>query len=871
MLTHALWPRRMPRLEFDPPHPYRSAMRNACLSAAILALALVGCESSDAPARPEPVEYRLVFEDDFQSPAIDSGKWTVAAGAGCPALCATAAQATRYAAANVVVRDGALLVQAQRGLGGAAFSGAVHTLGKFSFRHGRVEIEARLPAAADVLAAIRLLPVEGERYGPWPSSGEIAVVESFAEARGAVVRSATRYGLPTPPFHGASARYDVGPAADMRMAKYALEWDADEMRFFLDGDHVHTQTADEWYTYFPAGADGEYDDLGAYRVGTGSAPFDQPFYLAIDLAALGGSERALPQSLEVDAVRVYECVNDVSGRGCGERSEAATTLADNDGGPLQDAETAKPFVEQLVLYANGPAALAVPVDGAAVETTLLPESTGDPWTTVMSNPRQPEAGNPGNIVWRFAVFADANASGRALLSLPNRSESAFRESGFDFSGSRTEGPGADPVGEVVFDMYAETLAETATISVGLADGYPSGRTVQLPNDDIPRGAWKTVSVKFADLLSVSDAEGGCCGLGLANVARPFMLHVQGGDADLLLDNIRVVNACKVVGGCGANTAEIVSPRRTCTAGERLRFGFYAFFAPVSYSADEDPDSAGFAMHRGFEAALLSALEALDDAGLSFSRHPITTWPNIWLRSTSEYDVVGGGITILDSRTRNSDGETVVRFTRPHIAFEQSLLVRSEDATQLATHAMLASDVRVGVLAGTTGEARLLQLTGLTDAEGNLAAGTQVETPAGTIVADGSSRFRITSAGTTENLVGRTRLLPPDASGPQVIYLGQELGERELLQALEEGAIDAVARGTIGNSDAAVASNGKFTVTARDPNPEYGGWTVAADRTELRSCLNAKIRWLTDDGRIGYPEWRADQGVFMRRAETWNAD
>ena len=69
----------------------------------------------------------------------------------------------------------------------------------------------------------------------------------------------------------------------------------------------------------------------------------------------------------------------------------------------------------------------------------------------------------------------------------------------------------------------------------------------------------------------------------------------------------------------------------------------------------------------------------------------------------------------------------------------------------------------------------------------------------------------------------------------------------------------------------MASNGKFTVTARDPNPEYGGWTVAADRTELRSCLNAKIRWLTDDGRVGYPEWRADQDVFMRRAETWNAD
>ena len=71
------------------------------------------------------------------------------------------------------------------------------------------------------------------------------------------------------------------------------------------------------------------------------------------------------------------------------------------------------------------------------------------------------------------------------------------------------------------------------------------------------------------------------------------------------------------------------------AGEQLRLGFYAFFAPVSYSADENPDSAGFTIHRGFEAALLSALEALDGTGLSFSRHPITTWSNIWLHGGTE--------------------------------------------------------------------------------------------------------------------------------------------------------------------------------------------------------------------------------------------
>ena len=114
---------------------------------------------------------------------------------------------------------------------------------------------------------------------------------------------------------------------------------------------------------------------------------------------------------------------------------------------------------------------------------------------------------------------------------------------------------------------------------------------------------------------------------------------------------------------------------------------------------------------GFEADLLTALEALEDSGLSFRRRDIGVWEGdwlgvpggIWLRSATQYDIVGGGITILDSREKNAAGETVVRFTSGHIAFRQSLLVRAEDAQRLADYASLTRDVRVGVVAGTTGE------------------------------------------------------------------------------------------------------------------------------------------------------------------------
>ena len=309
------------------------------------------------------------------------------------------------------------------------------------------------------------------------------------------------------------------------------------------------------------------------------------------------------------------------------------------------------------------------------------------------------------------------------------------------------------------------------------------------------------------------------------------------------------------------------PSPACTEGTRvLNVGFYAYFSPVSYSADEDPTSEGFSTHLGYEADLLTALEAMQGTGLSFVRHPIGVWPNIWLKSAEpEYDIVGGGITILDSRTRDATGNTVITFTSGHIKFRQSLLVHAEDAERFATHGDLTSDVRVGVLSATTGEARLLELTGLVDANGILAEGTRVETPLGAVVADGTAAYAITAAGATPNLAGRSHLYPPLKNMPQVIYLG----ESELLNALAAGSIDAIARGEIGNRDAVQISESTFAVTALDEQFELGGFTLAVEDAALATCIDEKLNYLTDNRNIGYAEWVADPLVFMRRTQMWN--
>ena len=309
----------------------------------------------------------------------------------------------------------------------------------------------------------------------------------------------------------------------------------------------------------------------------------------------------------------------------------------------------------------------------------------------------------------------------------------------------------------------------------------------------------------------------------------------------------------------------------CTDGTPLRFSFYAQYEPVSYSEDTNPDSSGFQAHKGYEADLLTALEAMDGAELQFERSPITEWKDNWLLSGGpDFDMSGGGITILELRERDADGNDRVRFTDGHITFRQSLLARQADADRINSFDALRSDLRVGVFGATTGEARLLQLTGLVDDEGNLAAGSLVTTPSGVVTADGTSAYSITAAGATPNLEGRSRITPPSDDMPQVIYLNDEQGmEAETITALYNEHVDAVAGDSLGNTDAAAhAPQGGLVVSALDPGVEHGGFTVPATESELLSCLNSKINYLTDGRAIGYGEWQANPDIFLERARRW---
>ena len=308
----------------------------------------------------------------------------------------------------------------------------------------------------------------------------------------------------------------------------------------------------------------------------------------------------------------------------------------------------------------------------------------------------------------------------------------------------------------------------------------------------------------------------------------------------------------------------------CTEeGRVLEFGFFALYEPISYRgrADSMPDASG--EHLGYEADLLTALEAMDGAGLLFNRRGIDVWPGIWLLpATPEFDLVGGGITILEERTRDASGMPAVAFTSGHIVFRHSLLVRATDASRLAEYSDLTGEDRVGVAVQTTGESRFLRIVGLIDGDGVLLAGTAVSTPGGIVVADGSDSYRIAASGSSANLAGRSHLEPPSAGFPRVVFFGPESGRADHLEALANGQVDALANDEIGNRLAERASTGLLVVTALDTEAELGGFALDQGDDTLLTCLDDKLNYLTDERNIGYAEWLVNSSVFLERAEAW---
>jgi beta-glucanase (GH16 family) len=336
---------------------YNNIMKKSPIAALFLTLGLVGCGGDDVKTNSnfdaidpsEPVsDWQLVWSDEFNGDEIDDRKWSFEVnclgGGNQEKQCYTDSEANAYVSEDTLK---IVALPAAEGAEQPYTSARINSRLKGDFKYGRIEVRAKMPFGQGAWPAVWMMPTDSV-YGGWPKSGEIDIVEAVnlkADTAAGTpenhVYGTLHYGRDAPNNSSSGKAYalpdGMNPADDFHT--YAIEWQEGEIRWYVDGYLYATQMASQerynsrgevvglrhrgWFTEY-------YDQTtGELTVDYGPAPFDQRFYLIMNLAVGGNWPESVNetgidpeafangQTFEIDYVRVYECAqNPNTGRGC---------------------------------------------------------------------------------------------------------------------------------------------------------------------------------------------------------------------------------------------------------------------------------------------------------------------------------------------------------------------------------------------------------------------------------------------------------------------------------------------------------------------------------------------------------------------------
>ncbi len=276
------------------------------------------------PSRPG---WTLVWHDEFDGDSVDRSKWDFDLGNGfydyrhhawVPGWGNEELQYYTDTAENVQVRDSCVFIRAVKApLHGCGYTSArLKTKARdgrvlFSARYGRIEMRARVPWGKGLWPALWMLPVD-DRYGPWAASGEIDLMEIVGEKPHEVLNS-IHFGSAFPRRSLVTTTHALpGGSSVSDWHSYAVEWEPGEIRFYVDD--VHTSTHRHWWSCRIVEDGQGLEARGPDDLHPWPAPFDQPFYLVMNVAVGGNfpghpnEATRFPAELAVDWVRVYDRV-----------------------------------------------------------------------------------------------------------------------------------------------------------------------------------------------------------------------------------------------------------------------------------------------------------------------------------------------------------------------------------------------------------------------------------------------------------------------------------------------------------------------------------------------------------------------------------
>ena len=176
---------------------------------------------------------------------------------------------------NIYLQDGSLVikpVEIKNADGTVSYtSGRVNTQNKHDFKYGLFEARVKVPEGQGFLPAFWMMPTDENLYGQWPRCGEIDIMEVLGndttKSYGTV-----HYGNP----HSEQQGSYVLPSGSFSSEyhNFAVEWEPGRINWYVDGNLIHT--ANDWYSATEGQGEITYP-----------APFDQPFYIILNLAVGG--------------------------------------------------------------------------------------------------------------------------------------------------------------------------------------------------------------------------------------------------------------------------------------------------------------------------------------------------------------------------------------------------------------------------------------------------------------------------------------------------------------------------------------------------------------------------------------------------------
>ena len=241
--------------------------------------------------------WNLVWHDEFDGDELDLTKWSHEIGGH--GFGNNELQYYTDSDTNSFLRGGNLVIKANvvpQGVNSSKglryyTSARLRTKEKGDWLYGRIDVKAKIALGQGIWPAIWMLPTDW-RYGGWPASGEIDIMEHVGYDPGGIHFSVHTEAYNHMLNNQRTAYKSLNDVSD-NYHLYSIEWFADRIDFFIDD-----------VKYFSFTNDG----AGNFR----TWPFDQRFHLLINIAVGGqwpgspDNSTKFPSEMLIDFVRVYE-------------------------------------------------------------------------------------------------------------------------------------------------------------------------------------------------------------------------------------------------------------------------------------------------------------------------------------------------------------------------------------------------------------------------------------------------------------------------------------------------------------------------------------------------------------------------------------